>query len=311
MGTPIDLREGTNGLKEGGRERARRASTSPLMEKWMRFGYMVRGLVYCVIGLFAFRVALGAGGALDDPQGAIVTLGNTPLGGVVLYGVLLGLVGYASWGLIRALFDPLREGTHAKGIIKRTGYAVSSLVYMLLAFATYRLIVGGTSAARNGAQAAQTQETTASILSKSWGPWIVGAAAIIVGGFGLSQVFLGLRRDFHRQFEVYSLSNNQRTWIDRLGRFGTAARGVVFALVGMFLFLAALHNDPSLARGMDGVLSALLHRPYGASLLGVVALGLVAFGMYSIMSGIWLRFKRTNGVRSGSPSSPRPPAASQ
>jgi hypothetical protein len=189
------------------------------------------------------------------------------------------------------LLDPFCEGTHAKGIMKRAGYAVSSLVYMLLAFATYRLIGGGTSAARNGAQAAQTQEATASILSKSWGPWFVGIAAVIVGGFGLSQVFVGLRRNFHRQFDAYSLSSTQEMWMDRLGRFGTAARGVVIALVGTFLFLAALHNDPSLARGMDGVLSALLHRPYGAGLLGVVALGLVAFGTYSIMSGIWLRFK--------------------
>lgn len=293
MGTPMELREDMHGFKEGGKERAHRATTSPLMETWMRFGYMVRGLVYCVIGLLAFRVALGAGGALDDPQGAIVTLGNTPLGGVVVYGVLLGLVGYASWGLIRALFDPLHKGTDAKGLVARAGYAVSSLVYILLAFATYRLITSGTSAARNGAQEAQTQEATASILSNSWGPWIVGIAAIIVGGFGLSQVFLGLRRDFHRQFEIYSLSGNQRTWMHWLGRFGTAARGVVFALVGVFLFLAALHNDSSLARGMDGVLSALLHQPYGATMLAVVALGLVAFGMYSIMSGIWLRFKRT------------------
>jgi len=88
------------------------------------------------------------------------------------------------------------------------------------------------------------------------------------------------------------LSSNQRKWIDRLGRFGTAARGVVFTLVGMFLFLAAFHHDPSHAKGIDGVLTALLHQPYGAWLLGVVALGLVAFGIYSAMSGLWLRLKR-------------------
>jgi hypothetical protein len=163
---------------------------------------------------------------------------------------------------------------------------------MLLAFATYGLITGRASAARNGAQAAQTQQTTASILSKSWGPWVVGIAAVILIGVGLSQILQGLRRDFERQFQPYALSSSQRKWIDRLGRSGTASRGVVFTLVGMFLFMAAYHHDPSQAKGIDGVLSALLRQPYGAWLLGVVALGLVAFGIYSAMSGIWLRFKR-------------------
>ena len=194
--------------------------------------------------------------------------------------------------MIRAVFDPLHKGTDAKGIAERVGYAVSGLSYMLLAFATYGLITGGASAARNGAQAAQTQQTTASILSKSWGPWVVGIAAVILIGVGLSQIFQGLRPDFERQFQPYALSSSQRKWIDRLGRFGTASRGVVFTLVGMFLFLAAYHHDPSQAKGIDGVLAALLHQPYGAWLLGVVALGLVAFGIYSAMSGIWLRFKR-------------------
>lgn len=284
----MGIRESANRLEQ----EARGTTASRLMETWMRFGYVVRGLVYVVIGVFAFKTAMGAGGALEDPQGAIASLGKTPLGGAVLYGVLLGLCGYASWGLIRAVFDPLHKGTHPKAILVRVGFAVSSLAYTLLAFATYRLITGGNTAARNGAQAAQTQQTTASILSNPWGPWVVVIVATIVTGFGVSQVFQGLRPDFHRQFQPYALSSSQRTWMDRLGRFGTAARGVVFALVGISLLLAAFHHDPSLARGVDGVLTALLHQPHGTSLLGVVALGLVAFGLYSAMSGIWLRFKR-------------------
>ena len=292
MATQTRIREGANSLKQEGEKAARGVTTSPLMETLMRLGYVARGLVYGMIGVLAFQVALGVGGALADPQGAIVALGKTPLGGALLYGVLVGLIGYALWGVIRAVFDPLHKGADPKGIVERVGYAVSGLSYMLLAFATYGLITGGASAARNGAQAAQTQQTTASILSKSWGPWVVGIAAVILIGVGLSQVFQGLRPDFERQFQPYALSSNQRKWIDRLGRFGTAARGVVFTLVGMFLFLAAFHHDPSQAKGIDGVLAVLLHQPYGAWLLGVIALGLIAFGIYSAMSGIWLRFKR-------------------
>jgi len=77
-----------------------------------------------------------------------------------------------------------------------------------------------------------------------------------------------------------------------LGRFGTAARGVVFAMVGFFLFTAGYNHNASQAQGIDGVLKALLHQPSGPWLLGLVALGLIAFGIYSGMSGVLLRFKR-------------------
>ena len=212
---------------------------------------------------------------LVDMQGAIVALGKTPLGSVRYHT-------WTSWlcfmGIIRAAFDPLHKGTDFKGILERLGYAISGLSYMLLAFATYGLITGGTSAARNGAEAAQTQQTTASILSKSWGAWIVGIVAVILIGVGLSQVFQGLRSNFEQQFQPYALSNNQRTWIYRLGQFGTVARGVVFTLVGIFLFLAAYHHDPSQAKGIDGVLTALLLQPYGVWLLGVVRSGWLLLG---------------------------------
>jgi hypothetical protein len=263
------------------------------MESLMRLGYMVRGLVYGVIGILAIQVALGVGGAITDVQGAIVVTGRTATGGVLLYGVLIGLIGYALWGIIRAVFDPLHKGTNFKGTVMRVGYAVSGVSYALLALATYGLITGAASAARSGAQGAQTQQAAASILSYSWGRWAVGFVALVVIGIGLIQVFQGVARNFDQQFQPYTLNSNQRIWIIRLGRFGTAARGVVFTLIGLFLFLAAYRNDPSQAKGIDGVLTTLLHEPLGPWLLGGVALGLIAFGLYSAMSGVWLRFKRT------------------
>jgi len=292
MSANTGIRRHANSLKQDGQGLAHRAVTSRLMETLMRFGYLVRGLIYGVIGVLAIQVAIGGGGTLDDPQGAIVAMGKTSVGGVVLYGILVGLIGYALWGMIRAVFDPLQKGTGLKGIAQRIGYAVSAISYALLALATYRLITGVASAARNGAQATQNQQTTASILSNSWGPLVVGIGAAIVMIVGLAQIIQGFGPDFERQFQLYALSNNEQKWIDRLGRFGTAARGVVFTMIGLFLFLAAYRNDPSQAQGFDGVLTALMHQPYGPWLLGIVALGLIAFGIYSAMCGVWLRFKR-------------------
>ncbi len=292
MGMQTRLQHGANSLKQEGKQVARNMTASPVMETLMRLGYIVRGLVYGMIGLLAFQVATGSGGSLTDPQGAIATLGKTPLGVAVLYAILAGLVGYALWGFIRALADPLHKGNDAKGIVMRIGYAVSGVSYLLLALATYGLITGSSSAAHNGAQTAQTQQTAASVLSKPWGPVAVGIAGIVVIVVGAIQVFQGINSTFDKQFDPYSLTPHQRKWIDRLGRFGTAARGVVFAMIGLFLFTAAYTHNANQAQGIDGVLNALLHQPSGPWLLGVVALGLIAFGIYSGMSGILLRFKR-------------------
>ena len=292
MSTKTRIEGQAGSLGREGSKVARDASTSPLMEILMRLGYIVRGLVYGAIGVLAFQVVVNKGGTLTDTQGAIAALGKTSLGSILLYVILVGLIGYALWGGIRAVFDPLHKGTDLKGMAERLGFLVSGISYGLLAVATYGLITGAASAARNGAQGAQTQQATTSILSNSWGPAVVGIAAVIVMGVGLLQVIQGLRPNFKQQFQPYALSSSQRTWIDRLGRFGTSARGVVFTLIGFFLFLAAYRHDPSQAQGIDGVLTALLQQPYGPWLLGIVALGLIAFGIYSAMSGIWLRLKR-------------------
>ena len=121
---------------------------------------------------------------------------------------------------------------------------------------------------------------------------MVGAIGLIVIGVGLSQIIKGFKGDFDQQFKPYKISRQQYKIITQLGRFGTAARGLVFSMVGFFLLLTALNNDPSQAKGIDGVLAALLTQPYGPALLAIVALGLIAFGIYSAMSGFWLRFKR-------------------
>ncbi len=270
-------------LKQEGKQVVRNATTSPLMEKLIRLGYIVRGLVYAVIGLLAIQVAFGGGGALANQQGAIAAIGNAPAGKILLYVMLAGLIGYALWGIIRAVVDPLHQGNDAKGVVERLGYLISGISYGTLVIATYGLITAGASAASSGAQNASTQKTTALILTQPWGPYVVGFAAMVVIGAGLLQIYQSFRHNFNPQFLLGGSTGTERKWIERLGRFGTAARGLVFSLVGVFLLLAAYHHDAKQAQGIDGVLTAMLRQPYGPWLLAIVAAGLISFGIYSAM----------------------------
>jgi hypothetical protein len=73
------------------------------------------------------------------------------------------------------------------------------------------------------------------------------------------------------------------------GRVGLAARAIVFALVGYFLLRTAIDYEPSRAVGVDGALAHLHREPLGQWLLGLVAAGLLAFAVYSVLEGAYRR----------------------
>jgi hypothetical protein len=82
-----------------------------------------------------------------------------------------------------------------------------------------------------------------------------------------------------------SLPFDARKNLERLGRLGLTARGIVFATIGWFLIQAAWQYDPEEARGLAGALQTLERQPYGPYLMGGVALGLFAYGIFQIAKG--------------------------
>ena len=267
---------------------AQKAEFSPLMEALTRFGYGVRGLIYVVMGVLAVQVVLGKGGALASPQGAIAAIGKQPAGRILLWVVLVGLISYALWGVVRAVMDPLHKGHDAKGLIARAGYLASAFGYAILIFPTYGYIRG----ASKTASGSGTQNLIAKIMGIPGGRWAIAILGLIVLGAGLYQIYQGLSASFDRQFKTYALTAKELKLAKDIGRFGTAARGVVLAIVGGLIGLSAYHANPSQKIGMDTALATLLNQPYGRWLLGAIALGLIAFGIYSTMSALWFRIRR-------------------
>ena len=68
-----------------------------------------------------------------------------------------------------------------------------------------------------------------------------------------------------------------------VGVFGHLARMVIFSLIGYFLVKAAIDYDPEKSVGLDGALATLSQSSYGPVLLGIVAAGLIGFGLYSAL----------------------------
>lgn len=267
---------------------AKKAEYSPLMESLTRLGYGVRGLIYIVMGILAFRLVLGQGGTLASPQEAIATIGRQPAGEIILWVVLIGLISYSLWGFVRAVLEPLHKGHDMKGLLERFGYLASAFGYAILVPPTYRYITG-TSTASNGTQ---YQKFIASIMAMPLGRWAIGIAGIAVLAAGIYQIYQGIKANFDRQFQIYAMTPQQAKLAINAARFGTAARGFVFAVVGVLIGLAAYQANPNQPIGVDAAMGTLLKLPFGIWILGIVALGLIAFGVYSILSALWFRLKR-------------------
>ncbi len=108
-------------------------------------------------------------------------------------------------------------------------------------------------------------------------------------GVGLYQGYRGITKDFLEDSKTEQMSSRVRTWIEWIGTFGHLARMVVFVLVGVFLIKAAVDYNPSKAVGLDGALAKVDHASYGPLLLGIVAAGLIAFGVHSLSDARYRR----------------------
>ena len=124
------------------------------------------------------------------------------------------------------------------------------------------------------------------------GRWLICLVGVGVIGFGLYQIYKGLSAKFRKRLKLGQMSYAKKAWATLSGRVGYTARGIVFLLVGGFLVRAALSYNPAEARGLDGVLETLARQPYGPWVMGVVAAGLVAYGIYTLVES---RYRRING----------------
>ncbi|HKG53176.1 MAG TPA: DUF1206 domain-containing protein [Anaerolineales bacterium] len=286
--TNVNKQNPVKKIETEGKAAAKEAAYSPTMEKLTRLGYGIKGLIYITMGLLAIQGALGKGKSPADQLGAIQTFSKLPFAQALLWIVLIGLISYSLWGVIRAIMDPLHKGKDTEGLLARGGYLVSAATYASFVVPTYRLISGGRSGSSGGSQT----HLVAQIMSMPMGRILVGVVGVAAIGAGLYQIYLGIRSKFEKQFKTYALSAEQYRLAIQIGRFGTVARGIVFAIVGFFFALAAYTANPGRAQGIDGALSYLAKQPYGLWLMGIVAVGLIAFGIYSLMTAAWFRFKR-------------------
>jgi Domain of Unknown Function (DUF1206) len=284
MGSVEGRRPEMASVKSGGAE-VKHAAANPELELLERLGYIVRGALYAVMGFLALKIALATpGGKATDLSGSLVWLIGNPLGKVVLVVTIIGLVAYSIWGFVRAIYDPLHRGRDAKGIMARLGFVTSAVSYLAIALFALHILAG-----QGAASTDTTQKTVSTLLTNPLGGVITVVLGVAAMGIAVGQFIEAYRATFAQDLKAAEMTRSERDIAIGLGRFGMAARGVTFLVIGWFLIQAGLHHAPSQAQGFGGAFLFLLAQPYGRWLLGIVALGFIALGLHSFACARWVK----------------------
>lgn len=260
--------------------------TSTWLQRFARFGYASKAVVYLLVGVLALQAAFGRSQATDS-SGALRSIIDAPFGRVLLGLMALGLFSYAIWRGYSALANPENDS-----VGRRLYAALTTLIYAGLGLEAARL------ALRNGGGGGgdQASHWTARALAQPFGAWLVGAIGVGLLLFGVAQLVHAWKAELDDQLDLSRLGADQRRWVVRVARIGIAARGAVLLLMGGFVVKAALEFDPSQARGVGGALRSLESQPYGSWLLAAVALGLAAYGVYELVRARYRRIRVPDGL---------------
>ena len=259
------------------------------LQSLARAGFLVKGVLYMVIGALAIQVAFRAGGGFTGTRGALTAVLGQPFGRTLLLVAAIGLFGYGAWRILQGLFDPDRLGHRWLAVFTRVTLVVRGIVHGALGLQALTMYRG--LGARSGPS---ERQLAAEAFQWPFGDWVVVLAGLGLIAFAVSQVFAAITGRLERNLDVQELRREAGVWAVGVSRFGVAARAVVFALLGWTIVAGGWSRDPGEVGNMASSLRTLAEQPgaLGRWLLGVTAAGFVAYGFYEMIHARYLHIRR-------------------
>jgi membrane protease YdiL (CAAX protease family) len=253
------------------KEAADAAQDSPAFRTVARIGYIVLGVLHIVIGVIAVSVATGSPGGKADQGGAMEQIRKAPLGVVLLWAIVIGLIALAIWQITAAFLE--RNSDTKKKWGYRLKYLGTAVVYLAIAGTALVYALGGQS------DSSQSSESfTAKLLATPGGIFLLVLVGLVVTAIGVAFIVRGFRRSFEKYLRLPAGATEKG--IVTFGVVGYVAKGIAVAVTGVLFIVAAFTHDPSKAGGLDAALRTLAQLPFGSIILWVIGAGLVIYGVY-------------------------------
>lgn len=255
-----------------------------------RAGLVGQGILYTLLGLLAVSVALGNRDSASK-KGAIEKVAQAPFGKFLLIGLCIALVALVAWKVLQAVAgDPVR-GSEATD---RAKYALKAVVYLGSTITAITVLIanwsGGSSSSGGGSGGGGggKQKATSVVMDLPAGRWLVMLAGLGVIGYGCYQIY---KQVVNTEFmdRIRSLEHDKEHTVETLGRVGFAGRSGVMIGVGIFLFVAGVNQSSDEVKGLSEILSDLAGQGWGQFVLWILAIGLVAYGLFAFVEARYRR----------------------
>jgi membrane-associated phospholipid phosphatase len=265
----------------------RRTVYTPAVQTLERFGFIVRAVVWGLMGIFAIAAVFSVGRTIDL-YGAVTLMETNAFRLPIALLATIGLGGYALWGYVRTFADPLQRGSGANGVMARMGFLWSAISYTLLAVFAANV---GLSGAQSAGDSASQALFTASVVAALEGIGLLYILGVGIVAVGLGQLLDAWRAPFTHDVLTPDAPHGYlwMTWI-WLGRTGLFARGVLFLTSGGLILIAAWTGGKWSA-SFAHVFETALEFPAGRVLVVLVALGMVALALHSLGGARWIRMR--------------------
>jgi hypothetical protein len=252
---------------------ASRAADSKPLEYLVRGGFITYGVIHLIFAWLALQVAFGGSGE-SDQSGALRNLATQPMGKTLVVITVVGMIALALWQALEAAIGESGIGGR-EALTERIVSACRAILYLYFGWLGIKVLQGA-----NASTADSQEKNASSLMDGTGGRFLVGLVGVVVIAVGIGLVVYGVTKKFEKHLNTQQMNPPVRKTTRRLGIAGYSAKGVAYAISGGLIVAAAVTYDPDKARGLDAALKLLAGQPYGPWLLGLVAAGIAAFGVY-------------------------------
>ncbi|MBT1686102.1 DUF1206 domain-containing protein [Dawidia soli] len=269
---------------------SRRLSSYTRLARYLALGGSIAiGLVYIGIGTIAMLslLRLKDGGADEDSMLEFLT--ELPAGWILVSSILIGMLCYIAWRLYEAIANPFHVPRTTRGILTRVGTALSGVAYAIIALSAVQALLG---IALEGDGVEEQRLLIEAVLDWRGGVWLIGITGVLVGITGLLEIYHVVRWQYVSRLEMQRLSHMGRRLLHGLAWYGHFSRATILLIMAYFLLQGAIHADPEAVVNTDKAFNFIGESMLGHPLFVIVAIGTIAYGVFMILQGIYLKWEK-------------------